>query len=273
MTQHPSASARIPVSTVLLTRNSAKTLPQYFEAMQEIDDIMLMDGGSTDETLELAKKYPNVRVFPQPKEFLDGDGRIVDFSGVRNAGYRLAKHRWILCIDADETPTEELLTALRQIVKEGKPGVYYVHRVFTLRGKPIVSFSGSSSDHVRLFHLDCVRGCIKPVHERLDIIPGSPKISLPIEVIVPLSEDSSGVRAKFDRYLQIETKYWGNITFKRWLRWSLLRNAISIPRMTVVYFFTYLIPKRGPRYPFRLYWEQVRYLWVLTWRLCPVGRR
>lgn len=269
MNTHDSSS-RIAVSTVLLTRNSAKTLPKYFEAMKDIDDIILMDGGSTDETLEIAKKYDNVRVFPQPPEFLD-NGYIIDFSGVRNAGYALARHRWILCIDADETPSEELLKKLREIVADGKPGVYYIQRIFTYKGKPVVSFSTSSADHVRLFHLDCVRGCIKPVHERLDIIPGSPKIYLPMQVIVPLSEDAGSVRKKFNRYLDIEERFWKpHASFKRWLRWTFLRNMIAIPRSTAVYLLTYLIPKRGPRYPLRLFYEQIRYSWLLTWRLWPL---
>lgn len=265
-----SVGTPLMVSTVLLTRNSMRSLPAYFSSMRGVDDILVMDGGSTDGTVEYARSQPNVRVIPQRPEFLDAQGYIIDFSGMRNAGYALAKHPWILCIDADEEATPALLAAVRRVVEAGTPGVYFVKRRFSLDGRAIVMFERSVSDHVRLFHLSCVRGCVKPVHERLDILPGSPIGSIDIPVTVPLAPARS-LRAKYDRFLRIEiaSRKKGGIGFGWWLRWVLIRNMISIARMSCVWVLSFLIPRRGPRFPFGSLWEQVRYLWVLTWRLLP----
>lgn len=262
---------RIPVSTVLLTKNSMKTLQRYMTSMKDVDDIIVLDGGSIDGTREFMQAQPNARVFDQDPRFLDSDGYITDFSGVRNQGYALARHPWILCVDADEEASPALLAEVRRVVERDIPGVYCVQRTFIVDGKPVVMFPVSGFDQVRLFHLSCVRGCVKPVHERLDIIPGSPKNILPVPVFVPLPTAAS-VRPKFDRYLKIEIAYGHNMPWGRWLRWRLLRNLISIPRMFAANAATYVIPKRGPRYPFGLVWEQARYSWLLVWRTAPWRR-
>lgn len=260
---------RIPVSTVLLTKNVMKTLPAYLASMREIDDIIVLDGGSTDGTAEFLSTQPNCRVFPQPKEHLDEQGFIIDFSGVRNAGYALARHRWILCIDADEAISPALLEDVRRIAETGKPGVYYVKRLFTLGGKPIVSLG--ATDHIRLFHLSCVRGCVKPVHERLDIIPGSHVGMIDDVVYVPVHA-AKKLRARFDRYIAIEVRANRGISFGRWFRWLLLRNLWGTMRRIMLIGVVRLLPRRGPRFPLSLEYEQIRYSWVLTWRTRPWGR-
>lgn len=259
---------RIPVSTVLLTKNSARTLPAYLASMQRVDDIVVLDGGSTDGTLELLKAQSNCRVFPQDKRYLDVDGYITDFSAIRNSGYALAKHPWILCVDSDEEATPQLLNEVARVVTEGKPGLFFVRRTFTYNGRPIVSLGNTTADHIRLFHTDCVRGCLRPVHERLDIIPGSPKGYLNADLTVPLPPIES-VRRKNDRYLRIEVRANKDISFGSWFRWILLRNLFAIIRRPVVMLLVRLIPKKGARVPVAFEWEQMRYSWLLAVRTAP----
>lgn len=261
----------INVSTVLLTRNSAASLPKYLASMAEVDDIVALDGGSTDGTLELLKAAPNVRVFSQPAEFLD-DGYIVDFAGVRNYGCGLCRHPWILCVDSDEEMDESLLSEVRQIVEEGRVGVYRVRRLFTVRGEPVVTFSSSAGDQIRLFHRSAVTGWARPVHEKLILRPDVHSETLRGTITVPLPP-AREVRPKYDRYLAIEVANNADISWGRWFRWLLLRNAWSTVRRFVVATILLLSPKRGPRYPLELQWEQLRYVWLLTWRTCPLVRR
>lgn len=261
----------LSVSTVLLTKNSVKTLPAYFDSMRAIDDIIVLDGGSTDSTVELCKAQPHCRVFQQNPQHLDDQGYIKDFSGVRNEGYKLARHRWILCIDADEAATPELLREVRRVVQE-RPGVYFARRKFLHEGTPVVMFEKSTSDHLRLFHLDCVRGCVKPVHEKLDIIPGSHIGTLDVEVQVPLAP-LEVLRRRYDRYLKIEVEMSGDISFLRWFRWIFLRTLFNTTRRLLASVLVRLVPKRGPRFPYAYEWEQLRYSWLLTWRTQPWRER
>lgn len=235
--------------------------------MRDIDDIIVLDGGSQDGTRELLESQENCRVFPQNPAYIDAEGYITDFSAIRNEGYAHARYPWILCVDADESASPGLLAQVRKIVQSGTPGVYYVRRLFTMYGEPIVSFD--VNDHVRLFHLSCVRGCVKPVHERLDIIPGSFIGHIDDVVYVPINTMKSA-RPKYDRYLQIELNALKDCSWGRWFRWIFLRNVYSILRRVSVIIVLRLLPRKGPRYPLSLEYEQIRYMWLLTWKTIPL---
>ncbi len=260
----------IPVSTILLTKNSAATLPAYLASMNQVDDIVVLDGGSTDGTLELLKKYPQVRVFPQDPQFLDDKGYIIDFAGIRNSGYALARHRWIVCIDADESADANLLDEVAQVIAKNEPAVYYCSRQFLVNDRPVVQFAKVAADHLRLFHLDAVFGCVKPVHERLDIKPGAKIGHLRTRVLVPLPS-ADRARPKYNRYLAIERKWRGKLPWSTWWRWMFFRNIRSIVGQSCMWLLSFTIPKRGPRYPVALLYEQIRYVWLLTWYTCPIG--
>ena len=261
----------IPVSTVLLTKNSAAVLPKYFASMRDIDDIIVLDGGSTDGTLALCRAQHNCRVFPQNPAYLNAQGYIIDFSGMRNEGYTHARHPWILCVDADEAATPELLAETRRIVSDGLPGVYTARRVFYVEGRRVVGLRKSSTDQIRLFHRDAVRGCVRPVHERLVIVSGAHRGEMDVEISVPLFPRKD-MRVKYDRYLKIEAASLRDISVGRWLRWILLRNVIAVVRRSLVVIAVRLIPKPGPRYPLTLEWEQIRYSWTLIWMTNPFMR-
>lgn len=262
---------RIPVSTVLLTKNSASSLPKYLASMKEVDDIVALDGGSTDGTLELLASQPNVRVFQQPAECLN-EGYIVDFAGVRNFGCDRCKHPWIVCVDSDEEMDPTLLSEIGRVIDENRIGVYRVQRLFTVCGKPVVTFSSTASDQVRFFHRSAVAGWVRSVHERLIVHPDAHVDTLRGSITVPLPTRRE-VRAKYDRYLRIEVSSNADISLSRWFRWLLLRNIWSTIRRFFVAIAVLLLPKRGPRYPIGLQWEQLRYVWILTWRTCPLVRR
>ncbi len=258
----------IKVSTVLLTKNSATSLSKYLASMTEVDDIVALDGGSTDDTLKILEAAPNVRVFPQHADFLE-NGRIVDFASMRNYGYGLCKYPWILCVDSDEAASKHLLSEVRAIVEKGEPGVYYARRLFTINGKPVVTLNVSASDQIRLFHRAVAPGCVRPVHERVIVLPGA-KIDILSETITVPVPTAAASRPKYDRYLAIEVAKHAGIPWSRWLRWLLLRNILSIIRRCITIILVRLIPKRGPRYPLELEYEQLRYSWLLTWRTCPL---
>ncbi|MGZ3633448.1 MAG: glycosyltransferase, partial [Parachlamydiaceae bacterium] len=50
------------ISVTVLTKNSQKYLTELLDALIAFDEVLLFDNGSTDETLEMARKYPNVTI-------------------------------------------------------------------------------------------------------------------------------------------------------------------------------------------------------------------
>ena len=57
-----------PVSVIICTLNEAENLPHVLPKIPEwVDEILLVDGNSTDDTIEVAKTLkPNIKIFTQP---------------------------------------------------------------------------------------------------------------------------------------------------------------------------------------------------------------
>src|SRR3954468_24319804 len=88
----------VPVSAVLITRNAAATLDACLESLSFADEIVVVDSGSSDATVEIAQRR-GARVVQ--KEWL-GFGRQKEFA------VEQARHDWVLCLDADEGGSPEL---------------------------------------------------------------------------------------------------------------------------------------------------------------------
>ena len=52
----------IPVSVTILTCNSARHLAKVLAALRQFEEVVVLDSGSKDETLTIAKSFPNVRI-------------------------------------------------------------------------------------------------------------------------------------------------------------------------------------------------------------------
>ena len=82
------------VSAVLIVKNEEDLLARCLESVRGADEIIVCDTGSTDRTIEIAKKYTD-KVYT---DFTWCD----DFAAARNHAKSKATKEWILSIDADE---------------------------------------------------------------------------------------------------------------------------------------------------------------------------
>ena len=97
------------VSAVLITRNEEKNLPRVLKELHWCEEIVVVDSGSTDNTIQIAHQF-GARVLHH--EFKD-------FSDQKNFADQNASHNWILALDADEVPSSILATSLREIKDHG----------------------------------------------------------------------------------------------------------------------------------------------------------
>lgn len=81
------------ISAVLITKNEEELLGRCLESVKELDEIIICDTGSTDGTLEVAKKYTDKIFFYQWDD---------SFCRARNSAKSHATGDWILSVDADE---------------------------------------------------------------------------------------------------------------------------------------------------------------------------
>ena len=80
------------LSVIILTKNEEERIKVCLESVKWVDEIIILDNGSTDSTLDIAKQYTN-KIY----KFRD-----LDFATWRNKGKDIATQDWLLYIDPDE---------------------------------------------------------------------------------------------------------------------------------------------------------------------------
>lgn len=144
------------LSVCIITKNEEKNLRECLESARFADETVIVDSGSTDKTLEIAKEFTSNISFHPFRNFAEQKNKVLS----------LAKGGWIFLIDADERISPELAAEIKAIAA-GKPdAVYQVKRRTYFLEKPL-SFSGTQGDSpIRLFP----RGMVsyeQPVHEQI----------------------------------------------------------------------------------------------------------
>jgi glycosyltransferase involved in cell wall biosynthesis len=138
----------IPVSVVILTFNSAETIGATLASAAALsDDVHVVDSGSTDATLELARAA-GARIVAHPFE---------NYGAQRNwaIAHLPLKHGWELHLDSDERVTPELAAELERLFAgDGPPADlagFYVPRLVHFHGRPIRHGGMWPIFHLRLF--------------------------------------------------------------------------------------------------------------------------
>ncbi len=105
------APSRTPPSVLILTKNEDANIEQCLRSVSFSDDIVVLDSFSDDRTVEIASKFPNVRVVQRTfdTEYLQ-----------RNFGFESIsyKHPWVYVCDADERIPDDLRDELIRAVSD-----------------------------------------------------------------------------------------------------------------------------------------------------------
>jgi len=123
---------QLNASVAILTFNSERYLDKCLASVAAFEEILILDGGSTDGTLEIARCY-GARILPQS----DTPGPIDDFTAVRRRSFALAKHEWVFWIDSDEYANEELILDIRNALRAVEPAVYSASKIPVVEGREI----------------------------------------------------------------------------------------------------------------------------------------
>lgn len=147
-----------PISVVIITKNAEAVLHGCLDSVKDFPEVLIYDNGSTDNTPELARQFNNVHLVSGP---------FLGFGPTKHHAVSLAKHDWILSLDADERVTPELQATLENWPVEAINKAGKIHRENLLLGKP-VKHSGWGNDWlVRFFHRHTAQFNDAPVHEQV----------------------------------------------------------------------------------------------------------
>lgn len=161
LVDHPNRTV-MPISVVIITRNATATLRQTLDSVQGFDNVVIYDNGSSDDTLKIAENYTNVSLY---------EGDFLGFGPTKRHAVSLAKHDWILSLDADEALSPTLAESILAWVDNATPNdLGKVLRENWMMGRP-VRHSGWGNDWlIRIFNRQCHNFNDAMVHE--SITPG-----------------------------------------------------------------------------------------------------
>lgn len=100
----------IKASVYIICKNEEKHIKRVLESVKDFDEIVIVDSGSTDNTLNIAKEYTN-KIFNQDW---------LGFAKQKEYAKNLCQNEWVLNLDADEQLTEELKKEIEKVIEENK---------------------------------------------------------------------------------------------------------------------------------------------------------
>ncbi len=151
------------ISAVVSVYNEEKQIENCLRSLKFADEIILVDNGSTDNTIDRAKKYTS-SIFSQKNDFSSIDLQ-------KNFGFEKASGNWILSIDADEEVSPQLSKEIAEVLKKDTQGIngFWIPRKNYIFGKWI-KYSGWYPDlQLRLFRKGKGKYTKKHVHEPITL--------------------------------------------------------------------------------------------------------
>jgi glycosyltransferase involved in cell wall biosynthesis len=118
------------ITPVVLTYNEAPNLARCLERLRWAREVLVVDSFSTDATLDIAARYPNVRVVQRAfDDFEHQLNHALDACGVDS--------EWVLVLDADYVVTEAVVDELRHLEPPRGVDGYRARFVYCVDGRPL----------------------------------------------------------------------------------------------------------------------------------------
>lgn len=148
------------LSVIVIVKDAADDIRHCLESVKWANEIIILDSGSQDNTLEICRQYTQ-NIFST-----DWPG----FGIQKNRALDKAQYQWILSIDADEVLSLDLIAEIKQIIwnTQDQKDAYAIKRVSFFAGKKISYGDWGNDKVIRLFRrLPQIRFSSAIIHENL----------------------------------------------------------------------------------------------------------
>ncbi len=147
------------LSVTIVTKNEEKNIERCLKSLTWVDEIVVLDTGSTDSTREICQKYNCKIVNSDWKGFGRTKKRAVDS----------AKNNWILSVDSDEEVTKELQSKIIMILNSPKNNAYRIKRSSFYLDRMIKHCGWNSDYPLRLFNKEFGNFNDREIHEFVEM--------------------------------------------------------------------------------------------------------
>ncbi len=151
------------LSVSIITYNEEKNIARCLDSIKDIaTEIIVVDSCSTDNTESICKQY-GVKFFSQS---------FLGYIEQKNFALHLCKNQYVLCLDADECLSEELIQSIKKAKQSGfTANAYTMNRCTNFCGKWIKHGSWYPDKKLRLFNQQKGKwGGINP-HDKIEMQP------------------------------------------------------------------------------------------------------
>src|ERR1022692_2774066 len=148
------------ITATIITLNEERNIARAIESLRCSDEILIVDSGSVDRTVELARKL-GARV-------IEAGWR--GYAGQKNWAAGQASHDWILSLDADEALSEPLEAEIWNVKKNGpRYDAYTMPRLARYLGRWILHSGWYPDRKIRLYRRDRASFVGDFVHESVNV--------------------------------------------------------------------------------------------------------
>jgi len=182
------------LSIIIITKNEEAQIKDCLESVRFADEIILVDSGSTDKTLSIARAYAT--------RIIETDWK--GYSGTKMIALEAATGDWILWLDADERVQPSLQEEIQEVTKTGAVAGYYIARKAIFLGRWIKHCGWYPGYVIRLFKKEGARFSENLVHESVYIDGPAAHLKSPLIHYTDTSLDHYFI--KFNKYTTLAAR-------------------------------------------------------------------
>lgn len=209
------------LSAVLITRNVASRLEACLQSCAWASEIVIVDSGSQDATLDIARRF-NAKVVHQ--DWL-GFGRQKQFAVSQ------ANHDWVLCIDADERVSDALRASILKELEAPRFQAYAFPRCNRFLGRWLKHGEGYPDWSLRLFNRRRANWSDDLIHEK--VVTTAPVGRLDGDLLHESEAGLADYLAKQNRYTTLQAEQ----LHARGRRANVARMLLSPPLRFLKFYF------------------------------------
>jgi glycosyltransferase involved in cell wall biosynthesis len=150
---------KLPISVFIITLNESAHIEKTLRSIQRCSEIVVVDSGSTDNTIDIAKRY-GARVINHSWQ---------GYAKQKQIAMNLCNYDWVLNLDGDEEITPEILNELSIIIEDKIYGSVRLKRIDQFIGEFPNNFV-KKQNNLRFYRKFCARFDVdKLVHESANV--------------------------------------------------------------------------------------------------------